>query len=116
MRAGLITSACGVCGKATLESVGRDAPVVRAGPELTAALLLSLPAIAIGKGLVAVVFRMTRAAVLDQLTRDHVKTARAKGLPAHRVLTRHVIRNALTPIATVLGLQMGSLLGGNPPR
>lgn len=75
-------------------------------------LLLSLPAIAIGKGLVAVVFRMTRASVLDQLARDHVKTARAKGLKPARVLIRHVLRNALTPIATVLGLHMGSLLGG----
>ncbi|MBK1657022.1 ABC transporter permease [Paracraurococcus ruber] len=75
-------------------------------------LLLSLPALAIGKGLVAVVFRMTRTAVLDMLARDHVRTARAKGLPPGRILRRHVVRNALTPVLTVLALQMGSLLGG----
>lgn len=75
-------------------------------------VLLSLPAIAIGKGLVAIVFRMTRTSVLDALGRDHVRTARAKGLSPLRVLTHHVVRNALTPIATVLGLHMGTLLGG----
>ncbi|CAN1496200.1 DppB ABC-type dipeptide/oligopeptide/nickel transport systems, permease components [Rhabdaerophilaceae bacterium] len=75
-------------------------------------ILLSLPAIAIGKGLVAIVFRMTRASVLDALGRDHVRTARAKGLSSLQVLMHHVVRNALTPIATVLGLHMGTLLGG----
>jgi peptide/nickel transport system permease protein len=75
-------------------------------------LLLSLPAIAIAKGLTATVFRMTRASVLDALFRDHVRTARAKGLTPRRVLTRHVVRNALIPVTTVLGLQMGTLLGG----
>ncbi|MDO9711593.1 ABC transporter permease [Paracraurococcus lichenis] len=75
-------------------------------------LLLALPAIAIGKGLVAVVFRMTRAAVLDTLSRDHVRTARGKGLPPGRIIRRHVVRNALVPVLTVLALQMGSLLGG----
>ena len=74
--------------------------------------LLALPAIAIAKGLLAVVFRMTRAAVLDTLERDHVRTARAKGLSPSRVLVRHVVRNALTPVVTVLGLHMGTLLGG----
>ena len=74
--------------------------------------LLALPAIAIAKGLAAVVFRMTRASVLDALSRDFVRTARAKGLSPRRVLVRHVLRNALTPIATVLGLHMGTLLGG----
>jgi len=75
-------------------------------------LLLLLPAVAVAKGLAATVFRMTRASVLDQLTRDHVRTARAKGLTRTRVLTRHVVRNALIPVTTVLGLQMGTLLGG----
>ena len=55
---------------------------------------------------------MTRAAVLDVLSRDHVRTARAKGLTPGRVLRRHVVRNALIPVTTVLGLQMGTLLGG----
>ncbi len=75
-------------------------------------LLLSLPAVAIAKGLAATVFRMTRASVLDALSRDHVRTARAKGLTRTRVLSLHVVRNALIPVTTVLGLQMGTLLGG----
>jgi peptide/nickel transport system permease protein len=75
-------------------------------------MLLALPAIAIGKGLTAIIFRMSRASVLDALSKDFVRTARAKGLAPARVLSRHVVRNALTPILTVLGLQMGTLLGG----
>lgn len=75
-------------------------------------VLLTLPAIAIGKGLAAVVFRMTRASVLDALSKDFVRTARAKGLGPRRILVRHVVRNALTPVLTVLALHMGSLLGG----
>ena len=74
--------------------------------------LLAMPAIAIGNGLVAVVFRMMRASVLDTLSRDHVRTARAKGLSELRVITRHVVRNAFTPVLTVLALHMGALLGG----
>lgn len=75
-------------------------------------VLLSLPAVAIAKGLAATVFRMTRASVLDQLSRDHVRTARAKGLTPGRVIRRHVVRNAMIPVTTVIGLQMGTLLGG----
>ncbi|MGX5732917.1 ABC transporter permease [Bosea thiooxidans] len=74
--------------------------------------LLTLPAIAIAKGLAAVLFRMTRAATLDALAHDYVRTARAKGLSPRRVLVVHVLRNALNPVVTVLGLQMGTLLGG----
>lgn len=74
--------------------------------------LLALPAVAIAKGLLAVVFRMTRTAALDVLSRDYVRTARAKGLSPGRVVVRHVVRNALTPVVTVLGLHMGTLLGG----
>jgi peptide/nickel transport system permease protein len=75
-------------------------------------LLLTLPAIAVAKGLTAVVFRMSRASVLDTLSRDFVRTARAKGLAPSRVLIRHIVRNSLTPVLTVLGLHMGTLLGG----
>ena len=75
-------------------------------------LMLFLPALAIGKGLIAVIFRMTRASVLDVLQRDHVRTARAKGLSERRVLASHVVYNALGPVLTVLGLHMGALLGG----
>ncbi len=74
--------------------------------------LLALPAVAIAKGLAAVLFRMTRAATLDALAHDYVRTARAKGLAPGRVLAVHVMRNALNPVVTVLGLQMGTLLGG----
>jgi peptide/nickel transport system permease protein len=74
--------------------------------------LLALPAIAIGKGLAAIVFRMMRASVLDTLSADHVRTARAKGLSNTRILAHHVVRNAFTPVLTVLGLHMGALLGG----
>ena len=75
-------------------------------------ILLLMPAVTIGLGLIAVVFRMSRASVLDQLSSEHVRTARAKGLSERRVLVRHVVRNALTPVVTVLGLHMGGLLGG----
>lgn len=74
--------------------------------------VLALPALAIANSLAAVVFRMMRASVLDTLSRDHVRTARAKGLTRWRVLTRHVVLNAFTPVLTVLGLHMGALLGG----
>lgn len=75
-------------------------------------LLVTLPAVAIAKGLAAVLFRMTRASMLDALSKDFVRTARAKGLTRTRVTLRHVLRNALVPILTVLSLHMGTLLGG----
>jgi peptide/nickel transport system permease protein len=75
-------------------------------------LLLALPSGAIAVGLAAVLFRMTRSSVLDVAGRDFVRTARAKGLSAFRVVLWHVLRNALSPVLTVLGLHMGSLLGG----
>lgn len=74
--------------------------------------LLAMPALTIGLGLAATVFRMTRAAVLDVAQRDFVRTARAKGVTPARVLRRHVLRNALMPVVTVLALHLGTLLGG----
>jgi peptide/nickel transport system permease protein len=74
--------------------------------------LLAMPALTIAAGLFATVFRMTRASVLDVLSKDFVRTARAKGIAPARILARHVLRNALTPVLTVLGLHMGALLGG----
>ncbi|WP_439498939.1 ABC transporter permease [Bosea sp. (in: a-proteobacteria)] len=74
--------------------------------------LLTLPAIAIAKGLAAILFRITRASTLDVLGNDYVRTAQAKGLSQRRILAVHVLRNALNPVLTVLGLQMGTLLGG----
>lgn len=74
--------------------------------------LVAMPSLAIGIGLAATVFRMTRASVLDVTQRDFVRTARAKGVAPRRIMTRHVLRNALMPVVTVLALHMGTLLGG----
>src|SRR5271170_5220312 len=75
-------------------------------------LLLSMPATAIGVGLAAVVFRMSRTAVLDVAGRDFVRTARAKGVAPGRIMRHHVLRNALLPVVTIIALHLGSLLGG----
>lgn len=73
---------------------------------------LALPAMVLSTIPLAVVTRMTRATMLEELGRDYVRTARAKGAPETRVVTRHALRNALIPIVTVTGLQTGALLGG----
>jgi peptide/nickel transport system permease protein len=74
--------------------------------------ILAMPAITIALGLTAVIFRMVRTTTLEMLERDWVRTARAKGLSSRQVLRRHVVRNALGPVLTVIGLHMGTLLGG----
>jgi peptide/nickel transport system permease protein len=71
-----------------------------------------LPVLSLGLGLSAVVMRMTRSSMLEVLGQDFIRVARAKGLSTRTVLLRHALRNALVPIVTVLGLQMGFLLGG----
>ncbi len=73
---------------------------------------LVLPAIALGSIPLAVVARITRAAVLDVQNEDYVRTARAKGLAPRIVDRRHVLRNALLPVSTIIGLQTGLLLSG----
>jgi len=73
---------------------------------------LILPAIALGSIPLALISRITRAAVLDVQNEDYVRTARAKGLPPRTVDSRHVFRNAMLPISTVIGLQVGLLLSG----
>jgi peptide/nickel transport system permease protein len=73
---------------------------------------LILPAIALGTIPLAIIARITRAAVLDVQNEDYVRTARAKGLPPRTVDRRHVLRNALLPISTIIGLQTGLLLSG----
>lgn len=73
---------------------------------------LVLPAIALGTIPLAIVARITRAAVLDVLNEDYVRTARAKGLDPNVVDRRHVMRNAMLPVVTVIGLQTGLLLTG----
>jgi peptide/nickel transport system permease protein len=73
---------------------------------------LILPAIALGSIPLAVIMRITRAAVLDVQNEDYVRTARAKGLAPLTVDRRHVLRNALLPVSTIIGLQTGLLLSG----
>lgn len=73
---------------------------------------LLLPAFTLALGLAAVLTRTTRAAVLDVLHRPYVQTARAKGLSERAVVAGHILRNAAIPILTVLGLQLGYILGG----
>ncbi|QQQ76665.1 ABC transporter permease [Saccharothrix sp. 6-C] len=73
---------------------------------------LVLPAIALGTIPLAVIVRITRASVLDVLNEDFVRTANAKGLQATLVRRRHVLRNAMLPVSTTIGLQTGLLLGG----
>jgi peptide/nickel transport system permease protein len=81
-------------------------------PSEGGALTIVLPTLTLGLALAGVLTRMTRAAMLDVLGADYVRTARAKGLPPRRVLFRHALRNALIPVVTVSGLQLGALLTG----
>jgi peptide/nickel transport system permease protein len=71
-----------------------------------------LPALTLGTGLTAVLSRMVRSSMLEVLGEDYIRTARAKGLPPHRVILHHGLRNALLPVITLLGLQLGALLAG----
>lgn len=73
---------------------------------------LILPALTLGTGLAAILARMVRASVLEVLGEDYIRTARAKGLTESRVLWGHALRNAWLPILTLIGLQLGGLLGG----
>lgn len=73
---------------------------------------LILPAIVLGTIPLAVIARQTRSAMLEVLSEDYVRTARAKGLPPSRVVGLHALRNALIPVITVIGLQVGVLLAG----
>jgi peptide/nickel transport system permease protein len=73
---------------------------------------LILPAVTLGAGLSAILTRIVRSSVLEELGEDYVRTARAKGLPERRVIYKHVLKNGLIPVVTVLGLQFGVLLAG----
>jgi ABC-type dipeptide/oligopeptide/nickel transport system permease component len=73
---------------------------------------LILPAIAMGASLAAILTRMVRTAMLEELGQDYIRTARAKGLNEQAVVWRHALPNALVPIVTVVGLQFGALLAG----
>jgi len=73
---------------------------------------LILPAASLGVGPAAILARLTRSAMLDVLNEDYIRTARAKGLAEQAVIVRHAFRGVLVPVVTVLGLQVGFLLGG----
>ena len=73
---------------------------------------LVLPAITMGGALAAILTRMVRTSMLEELGQDYVRTARAKGLPERSVVYRHALRNAMIPVLTVVGLQFGALLAG----
>jgi peptide/nickel transport system permease protein len=73
---------------------------------------LILPAITLGTGLAAVLSRMVRSSLLEVLGDDYIRTARAKGLSDRQVILRHGLRNAWLPVLTLIGLQLGALLGG----
>jgi peptide/nickel transport system permease protein len=71
-----------------------------------------LPAITMGSAMAAILTRMIRTSMLEELGQDYIRTAHAKGLPEHTVVYRHALRNAMIPVITVLGLQFGALLAG----
>ena len=71
-----------------------------------------LPALTLSTGLVAVLSRMVRSSMLEVLGEDYMRTAKAKGMPPQRVILHHGLRNALLPVITLLGLQLGALLAG----
>jgi peptide/nickel transport system permease protein len=72
----------------------------------------AIPALAISVYLMATVMRMTRASMLEVLRQDYIRTARAKGAPSGSVMFRHALRNSLIPVITVIGFQVGTLIGG----
>jgi len=71
-----------------------------------------MPAFVLGTALAAVLMRQTRNSMIEILSADYIRTARAKGLAGRAVVFRHAIRNGLIPVVTILGLQMGALMGG----
>lgn len=73
---------------------------------------LVLPAITMGSALAAILTRMVRTAMLEELGQDYIRTARAKGLPERTVVYKHALRNAMIPVLTLIGLQFGALLAG----
>jgi len=74
--------------------------------------LMILPSVTIGVAFAALIMRQTRAAMLQVLSQDYIRTARAKGVHERVVVMKHALRNALIPVVTVIGLQIGALLGG----
>jgi len=119
----MLVSVCGVSlpvfwvGMLLIQTVGGAGwlPYLgRGGPlwTLEGLAAIALPAITLGSVLIGPVARITRTAVIETLGSDYVRTARAKGAGEARILVRHALRNALLPIVTLVGLQVGNLLGG----
>ncbi len=75
-------------------------------------LSVILPALTLGTGLAAIMARMIRSSLIEVLGEDYIRTARAKGLQPGAIILRHALRNAMLPVLTLLGLQLGALLGG----
>lgn len=73
---------------------------------------LVLPSITMGSALAAILTRMVRTSMLEELSQDYIRTARAKGLPERTVVYKHALRNAMIPVMTLIGLQFGALLAG----
>ena len=74
-------------------------------------IAIILPGVSLGVSLAAIVMRMTRTSMLEVLRQDYIKTARAKGVAENKILFKHALKNALNPVVTVVGLQMGFLMG-----
>jgi peptide/nickel transport system permease protein len=90
-----------------------DSIITRNWPALWSSLKhLILPAVALSTIPLAIVARMTRSSMLEVLRQDYIKTAKAKGLGWRKVFLKHALRNGLIPVVTVIGLQVGILLGG----
>jgi len=111
-RIGIEYDITSVTGFMLIDSLLADLRGDESGAFVSACLHLVLPATVLGTIPMAVVARMTRSALLEVLREDYMRTARAKGLSPVRVVVHHGLRNALIPVVTVLGLQIGSLLGG----
>jgi peptide/nickel transport system permease protein len=104
-----------------LPAIGRGPPLLpalggllvgRSGPFLDSLAHLAMPALTLGLSGAAVISRLVRAAMLETLDQDYIRTAYAKGLSTRRVVWVHALRNALLPIVSVVGLRFGALLGG----
>lgn len=72
-----------------------------------------MPALAIGLSPVATVTRQTRSSMLEVIRQDYIRTARAKGVPNHKVISKHALRNALIPVVTIIGMQLGQIVAGS---
>ncbi|MBB6645475.1 ABC transporter permease [Halobellus ruber] len=104
------TSGRGVTSVAVLTSLVGPEPFV--GTLLEWLSYITLPAIALGTYFMALITRLTRSGMLDELGKSYVRAARAKGAPESLVRYKHALRNTLIPVITVLGLQLGTLIGG----